>query len=62
MKFRMNLNFECFVLGMIVMSVYDGTTTPWVLLFAPLMFIDFPGPRFTYRTGEGWKFRWWVKP
>lgn len=48
-----------FAVGLIAAAIQLGHLSPWWAVAVPILLLDLPGPRMSYKTGEGWSFKWW---
>jgi hypothetical protein len=59
MKVGFSFNGSSFIFGMCVALAYNDIVPAWVGFASSVLLIDLPGPRLEYRSGEGFKFKWW---
>ena len=59
MDIRIKFDGASFAIGVVTAAVVLGAMSAWWLLLVPLWLLELPGPRLSYKTGEGVSFKWW---
>jgi len=60
MNIRIKFDGASFAIGVLIAAVTLGAMSAWWLAIAPVFLLDLPGPRLSYKTGEGVSFKWWA--